>query len=370
MADWTGLRRVRATLAHTMPDRVPVFFSAVPEVQAAIEAVTGLSIGEFEATVLDVDYLPSYSSYTGPLKQYEDGSHDTFLGVREREQAYASGVYQETVSCPLAMAASIREIEAYPFPEADRFDHPGAVSRMVRMPDKAFVNGYHGIMYYAWQLRGMERFLEDLVIEPDLADALIRKIGDFILEHERRLLEAADRMHADNLVCVNYSDDFGTQNGLLISPDQFRRYFRDPIRRVCDLAHAKGRKVELHSCGAVASLVGDFLEVGVDVLNPVQTGAAGMDAALLKKRYGRQLVFSGGLDIQGCLGKGTADEVERETHRLLDILGESGGYIFGPTHNIQADTPIGNIFRMYAACFEHFGQSSKELRSLEKECAG
>jgi uroporphyrinogen decarboxylase len=145
------------------------------------------------------------------------------------------------------------------------------------------------------------------------------------------------------------------QDGLLLGRETFHRFYAREYRRLIDLAHSSGLKVEFHSCGAARELYRDFAEVGVDIMNPVQTSARGMVPHEIKEEFGRDLAFSGGIDVQQLLPNATVRQVQDQVRYLLDSLGKDGGYIPGPAHNIQLGTPPENVVAMYRAMDEYFG---------------
>jgi len=142
--------------------------------------------------------------------------------------------------------------------------------------------------------------------------------------------------------------DYGTQNGPLISVDMFRTYFKDTYARFYKTIKDNfDVKIFFHCCGGIAELIPELVEVGVDILNPIQVRAHGMDIRRLKREFGRQLTFDGAIDIQETLPHATPDQVRREVRETINVLGAGGGYILGPTHAIQGDAPVENIVAMY-----------------------
>jgi len=150
-------------------------------------------------------------------------------------------------------------------------------------------------------------------------------------------------------VIVVSGTDFGTQNAAFISPDMYRDMYKPFHKKVNDWIHKNTPwKIFYHTCGSIVSLLDDFVEVGVDILNPVQCSAKGMDPHMLKKKYGDKLVFwGGGVDTQRTLPFGTPEEVRREVRERCRIFGEGGGFVFNTIHNIQANTPIENLVAVF-----------------------
>jgi uroporphyrinogen decarboxylase len=144
-------------------------------------------------------------------------------------------------------------------------------------------------------------------------------------------------------------DDFGTQRGLLVGPDLWRARIGPALKTMADTAKTYGAYYYHHSCGAVRELIPDLIAIGVDVLDPLQVKAAGMDPAALKRDFGEQICFSGGVDQQELLPRGTPGDVRAGVHRLLDAMARDGGFFIGPTHNFQDDIPTANILALYDA---------------------
>jgi len=150
------------------------------------------------------------------------------------------------------------------------------------------------------------------------------------------------------------SDDLGFQDGLMVSVETYRQLIKPRHQKYFQLFHdLSPAKVFFHTCGSVADIIDDLIDIGVDVLHPVQVSAAGMDPASLKQKYGGRLAFWGGIDTQHILPHGTVDDVKAEVERMIETLGAGGGYILGAVHNIQPDVPIENILAMYTHAREY-----------------
>ncbi len=192
-------------------------------------------------------------------------------------------------------------------------------------------------------MRGFDEFLLDLAIAPERAAAVMDRVQAYLMERTRRILEAGRGL----IDMIEYNDDVGGQNGLLISPAAWRQHLKPRMAEFIRLCKPYGVAVRYHSCGGIRPIIPDLIEIGVDVLNPVQTTARGMDAEGLKRDFGDRLSFNGGIDTQGLLPHATADEVRRETRRLIDTLGRDGGLILAPSHVYQADVPVENVVAVY-----------------------
>jgi len=200
-------------------------------------------------------------------------------------------------------------------------------------------------LFYGLGTGGFENWMVTLAAEPDYVHALCEKLVDIWIQNLQRFVQAVgDRVHI-----LQLNDDFGMQSGPFISEKMFRELFMPHYARGLDWIHRNtAMKVFLHSDGALMTLIPALIEMGVDILNPVQTSARGMDATTLKEKFGGQLVFWGGsLDCQKTLPFGTPEEVRHEVEQHLRVFAPGGGYVFAPVHNIQAGVPPKNILAMY-----------------------
>ncbi|MBP7053201.1 MAG: hypothetical protein KBE65_19515 [Phycisphaerae bacterium] len=189
----------------------------------------------------------------------------------------------------------------------------------------------------AWTLAGMENVLMAMVSDPRFAETLL----DRILEFNLAIIENACTWVVD---IFRFGDDWGHQRGVLMGPDLWRRFIKPRFRAMCDLVKSKGKLVMLHSCGKVDELFDDLIECGLDIFNPFQPEV--MDVFEVKKRYGDRLTFYGGISIQRTLPFGTVQQVRDEVRRLIDGVGEQGGYIASPSHDIPGDAKPENIAAM------------------------
>jgi len=205
-----------------------------------------------------------------------------------------------------------------------------------------------GPLHLCQFMRGWAEWLEDLLVNPAFGEGLFdRAVDFFVAVAERALAETAEFIDV-----AWFSDDLGSQRGLLVRPELYRRVVKPRHRRIVETVKRYGRKVAYHSCGSVYAILPDLVEIGVDMLNPVQVAAAHMDTARLKREFGRELVFWGAIDTQRVLSRGTPAEVRQEVQRRLQDLGGDGGYILCAVHNIQAEVPPENVVAMYAAARE------------------
>jgi len=204
----------------------------------------------------------------------------------------------------------------------------------------------------AYAMQGMETFLLNMARDPDFARALLEKIAGYCKQLMGPFLEEL----GDNVDIIKIGDDLGTQESLMISPKMYREILKPVHADFINFIKARTKaKILFHSDGDVMTLIDDFIEMGVDILNPLQTSAGSMsDLPLLKKRFGKNIVFCGGIDTHRVLPFGTPEDVRQEVRRVIDILGPGGGCMIGAVHTIMNDVPPENVLAMVDAV-EEFG---------------
>jgi uroporphyrinogen decarboxylase len=359
--------RVLEAIAHRVPDRIPIDFWAVPEVYCQLRDFLAFPDDEavLQRFAVDLRYYNGPAPRSQPEPLLPEGVVQDHWGVlrkkqtvhgRRRDGTDYTWTYSHLLRSPLAAAETVEEIEQHAWPTADMWDFSGArlACQQIRDAGLCVVVGADRLdrtaqLKPAMYLRGAARFMTDLVLNPALAECLLEHISAYYLDYDRRLLDAAD-----GLVDIFFmGDDMGTQASTWVSPELYRRFFHRRLAAYCELAHRYGARVMFHTCGNVTSLVPDFIEAGLDILQSLQPQAMGGQLASIKREYGRELAFQGGIDIQGVLPKGTPEDVVRHVRERARILGIRGGYIFGTAHNILPDTPTENILALVDAYHEY-----------------
>lgn len=350
--------RTIEAINHRQPDRPPIYVSLTPQIAEDLSRYLGIPYEEpvdaMESarishmgllTTLGVDIVAIAPTVPAnvPTITLPDGRIKNEWGIIFRP----AGIYNEFAEYPLANAYSVKDILDYPFPDPyapGRFDL--AEKMMKKYSGNFGVIGDVETMFFemSWYLTGMEKFLTDLLTEAEYQSYLMDKIMQYIISCGKRLIE----MGVDILWC---GDDFGTQTGMLIDPNTWRRIFKPRIRFMFEEFRKVSSDIKIgwHSCGAILPIIPDFIEVGLDILNPIQPRAQGMDPLYLKNTYGKDLVFFGGIDVQQLLPFGTPEMIRDEVRRRIGILGEGGGYIVAPAHNIQPDTSVENVLAFFEA---------------------
>jgi len=352
-------QRVALALDHKEPDRVPIDYWATSSVNARLLDHFGFSTQEQLLEHFDVDFrYIDGPEYVGPEPEvHEDGSVDDHWGVPRVRVETGSGehtsVYREVIDFPLRSARSVEEIRDYAkWPSPDWFDYDGVGAQVAAARRTGKVVVFMGDrmnrcaqLKPAMYLRGIDQILLDVALAPDIAEHLFRRITDFYLEYARRTFGAAD----GGIDIFMMGDDFGTQKGLFMSPEMWRRFLRPGFQAFVDLGRRYGSKVAHHSCGSIKPIIPELIECGLDILNPVQPDVRDMDRRELKGRFGDRLCFHGSISIQRTLPFGTPDEVRNEVRERFESLAPGGGFIFCTAHNIQADTPTENIVALFEA---------------------
>ena len=255
-----------------------------------------------------------------------------------------TNLYVEVVKCPMDTVESVAEAEAFPFPD------PYAQGRMEnakrdidRFGKDYFIIGDCELSLFelAWHLTGLEKYMIDMATDEEWIETINDKVEYFTAGIAEQLVKAG-------VDALWFGEDLGSQISTLISPETWREKFKPRHQRIIDKVKAINPDILIimHSDGAVAPLLDDFIEMGIHVYNPVQPNVAGSDPQELKDRYGQRICFFGGLDQQELLPRGDINAIKEEMHRRASILGKDGGYLMAPAHIIQADVKPGTIEAM------------------------
>ena len=342
----TPKERWLAVLEGETPDRLPMDYWATEEATQKLMAYLNVATPAAMCEALHIDRLISVApAYVGPTIAEDENMY----GCKFRDVRYESGVYREVVTHPLAAYDTVEEIVThYTWPTADWFDYSVIPDQVEGLEDYAVRGGGSEPFLTYCHLRGLEQAYMDLVMKPEIVHYCLDQLFDFCYENTTRIYEAIP-----GRVNVSYvAEDMGSQESLLFSPKQIHTFLIPRMKRMIDLAHSAGAYVFFHSDGAVRRIVPDMIEAGIDVLNPIQWRCRGMEREGLKRDFGDQLIFHGGVDNQQTLPFGTLADVQSEVIDNIKILGADGGYIIAPCHNIQANTPPENIVAMYETGYE------------------
>jgi len=343
----TPRERWLAVLKREKPDRIPMDYWATAEATAKLMQHLNCNSQEELFDRLHIDRpLVVGGRYVGPPPP--EGA-DVF-GIRSRQVQYATGVYSETIYNPLAQYNTVEEIEAnYTWPSPDWWDYSHIPEQIKGHEDRPIQGGGSEPFLTYCQLRGLEQGFMDLALNPEIVHYCLDKLFDLAYENTVRIYE-----QIPGKVMISYvAEDLGSQEGLLMSLEHIREFLLPRMKRMMDLVHSAGAYVFHHSDGAVRPVIPYMIEIGIDVLNPVQWRCKGMEREGLKRDFGDKIVFHGAVDNQYTLPFGTVEEVRQEVIDNIRILGEGGGYILAPCHNIQAVGPPENVVAMYETGYQY-----------------
>jgi len=296
---------------------------------------------------------PRNKALKDPEKPYVEGDifYDNW-GVGRK----ISGGYANLCDHPLKKAKSLEDIANYNWPNPeDEFDYTGLrehTEQLYREGEYALVGcmGCPGNTFeQAWYVRGLSEFLLDMVMQKDMAHAVMKKIVD----HRKINAELYLKEVGEFIDVVQLADDLGSQNTSLMSPDSYREivkpYQAELISHIKQFTNAK---IYHHSCGSIVNILDDMIEIGIEVLNPVQASAVGMETDKLKQRFGDKLTFWGAIDTFKVLPFGSVADVQEEVKKRITDLAPGGGYVLGSVHNMQSDVPPENVEAMFQTAVE------------------
>ena len=337
--------RMLAAINRQPVDRIPTDIWATGEVWRKIRDHFGQEADL--AVELHIDGFAGVApQYVGPPlpKMSQDESVD-FWGIRTKRVPHPGGAYDEQSFYPLAAAETIDDLQAYAWPSTGWFDYSGMREKAREAGrTKAVQCGYMAPFYFHNQLRGLEQSLMDPLLDPAFTHFLVGRISDFFFDHHRLMFEACKGF----IDVAQVTDDLGSQTGPLIGMELYREFYAPHHKRFIDLCHEFGIKVFHHDDGGCRPFLPILVEMGIDILNPVQWNCPGMDMLDLKAEFGKRICFHGGVENQRILPFGTPEEVRAEVRHCIDSLaGDGTGYILAPCHNLQVNTPVENIIAMY-----------------------
>ena len=328
-------------LNHQSPDRVPRNFWAEPPTWNRLFQYLGYQDKERLLVDLEID-IRALDVPAPPEKQVGNGILQNFWGERYIYRPTPWGFMREDLAGALNDAKNFDDLLSFPYPRVDVFDYSGLPEQCQRWKNHALLYGFADIWERPALVRGLQNMLLDMVDHPDWVHFLSRKFTDFYKEDYTRAAEVANGC-IDLFLLIS---DLGSQRGPLISKRMFKEFVAPYIKEMCDLIHGLGAKVLFHSCGSIRPLISDLIELGVDILDPIQP-IGDMVPETLKSEFGDRLCFHGGIDMQYLLPQGTPEEVRAGAKRYEDVLGKNGGYILAPAHLFQPDVPPENILAVY-----------------------
>ncbi|MCC6697312.1 MAG: hypothetical protein IT365_16910 [Candidatus Hydrogenedentes bacterium] len=377
----TSRERMLAALNHEEPDRVPIDFGGF---QTGIHRLPYLALLEHLGIHDDVKILDPVQQLAKPCEAVLERLHvDTRYLVAGAPESFQGGIEQNTregrrwhdlrdefgvvwsmpddqpffmdISHHPLANAGLQDLESYPFPNgADPTRFRGLRQQAQEMRDRtpyAICTGIGGVVYeYCWYLRGLELWLTDMLMEPEFCEALLDRMLKFWMDYYTAFM----REVGDLVDVIMIGDDLAGQAGPLFAPSFYRAVVKPRQKQL--VQHIKSlttARIWYHTCGSCVAYIPDLIDNGIDILNPVQISAAGMDPGELKSRHGRQLTFwGGGIDAQHVLPVARVAEVREHVRRNVEAFMPGGGYVFNNCHNVQAGVPPENIVAMFDAAYE------------------
>jgi uroporphyrinogen decarboxylase len=327
MTTTTPRERVWQAVRHVEPDRVPWSFGYTVPTRRKLEQYYG---------TCDLD-----EALGNHLAKYYLRSPDAWQEVRPGFWRDEFGVvWNRTVDKDIGVVEDYllkeRSLNGFEFPDPhDPARYEGLPAFIEKHRDRfRMANITFSLFERAWSLRGMSELMVDMIEAPEFVDELL----DAITQHNLVLIEHAVRYDVD---AVRMGDDWGQQTGLLFGGPHWRRFIKPRLAQMYGAVKAAGKAVFIHCCGKVQELFPDLIELGLDVFNPFQPEV--MDQVEIKRQFGDQLAFHGGMSIQKTLPFSTPQDVRDEARRLMDTIGRGGGFIIGPSHDMPGDIPLENL---------------------------
>ena len=338
----TSRERVFMALAHEEPDRPPISATYTPEVVSILRDKFGREEDDL-GYVMGNDLVKTTVGMENSYYMYDTPTYTCPFGVEWRNVRNYTGAYTEIIGGALCDDEDGEKLAAYQIPDPDNPDLYTHVKAAVEKYGKEkFIIGscQCSIFETAWYLHGMEDTLMDMAADEDYANELFDKIMQFPLKAGLHMIEAGADM-------IWLGDDIATQRNLMMSLPMWRKYFKPRFAKMYE-EFRKAKKdivIAYHSCGNCQDAIDDMIEIGLNVLNPIQPLA--MDPYMIKQRYGKKLTMFGAIDVQELMPHGTKEEIVQTVRDYKKYLGAGGGYILSPAHHLQSDTGLENIMAFY-----------------------
>ncbi len=342
-------QRVLEAVALRRPDRIPVDFNANPGTLARLMSDLQVATHRELLDRLHVDIVDLRGVvdpiYRGPVPKEQnlgDGVKENWLGWRTRRMETATGPEDAACDFIFAEATTVEEMANWRWFDVDWFDFSDFAERLEPWTDLAVMASGASVFQHPTFLRSTDNLLADMALRPELADYLIDRHTDFYVAFFDRMFNAAP----GKVDILRIADDLGMQDRLMMSPAMFDRFIGPRIDRIVRMAHDHGVKIMFHTCGAVVPLIDRLIDLGVDMLDPIQVRAKDMVPAQIKQRFGSRIALHGAIDTQYLLPRGTPEEVANEVRSMIDTLGPDG-YVISPCHVLQTDVPTANVLALY-----------------------
>ncbi|MDR0448120.1 MAG: hypothetical protein LBH07_05585 [Treponema sp.] len=341
----TRRERVLSAVNHEQPDRTPADFQAVSEIWERLFEHFRTQDMKDVLDRLDIDCAWVDPEVTRkPSEKDAEGLTIGWGGSRIRTIYNAYGAHDEIVRYATDGCDTIETMEAaLALPDLDEYDFSGIDKACEKYQGRFLLGGFASIFYYPTLIRRMEDILVDMALNEELAVYLFNRCFDWHMEYHKRLLEAGK----GRIDAMQLADDFATQLDLIMSKEMFVKYFRKSMCEYIALAKSYGAIPFLHCCGSAYHLISEFIDMGIKILDPVQTVARNMEPERLKAEFGGNITFHGGGETQHILPHGTPEDARQNARMLSQTLGKCGGYILSSCHFFQSDVSVDNILAFY-----------------------
>lgn len=378
MPSFTHRERVRTALNFKEPDRVPISFGSCMEDSIVEEAYEKLK--EKLKITNENKYFHKRGKLVSPdeeiLEQFNVDTRGVYLGKADsfvETEEIGGEFYKDELGVLWKKSTkgghyinflgpfenienpTIKDLENYKMPDPD---DPGRYRELIKKAKYLYKNTDYaivldttiGVIHAGEYLRGFSKWLEDVYLNPEFIKGLTRKY----LDYWKRTTENCLKKIGKYVDIVFFGDDVAMQTNSLISIEKYREIIKPAHREFVETVKKYSTaKVAYHTCGAVYNFIGDFIDIGIDILNPIQVSAVGMDTKKLKKEFGKKICFMGAIDTQHVLPFGSEKEVEEEVKKRINELGEGGGYLLSSVHDIQAEVPPNNIITMFNSALKY-----------------
>lgn len=325
----TNKDRVRSAINHQETDFVPWQMDCLSAAEKKLKDYFGdADLNEVIGNHMAM-FEPSYYSIFKSEDLEANKFNDAFGAIWELKP-------NEDIGTVIFNPLKEPSLRGYRFPDPDKVMVLDQIPSFINKNKDNFILGAIGFSLYerAWILRGIEPILTDFLMNPLFVEELFDKIIEFNLVITKRLCQfPIDAFH--------FGDDWGQQEGLIIDPVLWRQFFKKRLRKLYDAVHSAGLPVSIHSCGDITEIIPDLIEIGVNMICPLQAEA--MDFNFLKKEYSKDLAFWGGVSTQKTFPFGSPEDIKREIRERITVLGKGGGYILAPSHELQGDIPLENM---------------------------
>lgn len=347
----TSRERVKKALRREKADRPASSLRCTPEVWEALEKYFEVETPVDVLDRLDIDMRWVTVPFIGPKESSTPtlgGEGYDMWGCYNKATTNEFNTYFEITYHPLAKCETAEQVMEHKWPSLDWWDY-SKIKESIRANKK---KDDRAIMYFAggafetpWYMRGMEQFFVDMAENPEIVDAICTKVQEYYYGRAMRVLEAAD----GEIDIIGSGGDIGGQECLMMHPDTWRELIKPHSAGLITPFKKMGLGTFYHSCGSCHQVVDDLIEIGLDLLDPIQVTAGGMQPESLFPRFGDRISFHGAIDEVELLPHATPQEVYDETTRIISILGGNGGYVVSPSHQVQGDTSVENVLAIYQA---------------------